>query len=141
MTDAASRPSIATDAGLGGLQLTITAGPARFVVDEPVALGGLDLGPTPHELVQAALASCTAQTLRLYANRKGWTLGAMSVEVLLTRDLGPTPSDQFTRTITLPTGLPEEQRIRLLEIADKCPIHRMLVGTVSIETIWCKATI
>lgn len=141
MTDAASRPSIATDAGLGGLQLIVDAGPARFVVDEPVALGGLDLGPTPHELVQAALASCTAQTLRLYANRKGWALGAMSVEVVLNREPGATPADQFLRTINLPTELSEEQRTRLKEIADRCPIHRMLVGTVSIKTVLGKATI
>jgi len=134
MTASTPRSSFADDAGHGGLQFVVRAGPASFVVDEPVELGGLDLGPTPHELVQAALASCTAQTLRLYANRKGWAIGPLSVEVVLVRQPEATPSDHFVRTISLPADLPQEQRDRLLEIADRCPIHRMLVGAVSIET-------
>jgi putative redox protein len=64
MTDTPHRV-IAEDSGHGGLQILITAGPARFVADEPVTLGGLDLGPTPHDLVGAGLAACTTQTLRL----------------------------------------------------------------------------
>ena len=134
MSEPHIRISVAHDAGLGGLQLTVTAGPAGFVVDEPVALGGLDLGPTPHELVQAALASCTAPTLRLYAKRKGWSLGAVTVEVTLHRDASQTPPDHFIRVITLPAELPEDQRDRLLQIAEMCPIHRMLTAGATIES-------
>ena len=125
---------IAEDAGRGGLQLLITAGPARFVADEPVELGGLDLGPTPHQLVSAGLAACTSQTLRLYANRKGWPLGPVEVAVTHSRDITQTPPDLFTRTITLRGVLDDEQKQHLLEIAERCPVHLMLVRSSRVAT-------
>jgi putative redox protein len=125
---------IAEDSGHGGLQLLITAGPARFVADEPVELGGLDLGPTPHELVSAGLAACTSQTLRLYAKRKGWPLGPVEVAVEHSRDISQTPPDLFTRTITLRGVLDDEQKQRLLEIAGRCPVHLMLTQGSRITT-------
>jgi putative redox protein len=134
MTDA-HRPAVAEDSGHGGLQVLISAGPARFVADEPVALGGLDLGPTPHDLVSAGLAACTIQTLRLYAKRKGWPLGAVEVRVSHRRDIAMTPVDIFDRTIVLGGPLDEEQRLRLLEIAEKCPVHRMLAAGATISTV------
>ncbi len=127
-------PVTADDAGHGGLQLLITAGPARFVADEPTELGGLDLGPTPHDLVGAGLAACTAQTLRLYAKRKGWPLGPVQVAVSHSRDPALTPADRFTRVITLNGVLDEEQRARLLDIAEKCPVHRMLTAGSAVST-------
>jgi len=138
MTDA-PRPAIAEDTGHGGLQILITAGNARFIADEPVSLGGLDLGPTPHDLVSAGLAACTSQTLRLYAKRKGWALGAVEVRVSHRRDITMTPVDIFDRTITLGGPLDEEQRQRLLEIAEKCPVHRMLSGGASVATVLTQA--
>jgi putative redox protein len=138
MTDA-PRPAIAEDTGHGGLQILISAGPARFLADEPVSLGGLDLGPTPHDLVSAGLAACTSQTLRLYAKRKGWALGAVEVRVSHRRDITMTPVDIFDRTITLGGPLDEEQRQRLLEIAEKCPVHRMLSGGASVATVLTQA--
>ena len=134
MTDA-PRPAVAEDTGHGGLQILISAGPARFVADEPVSLGGLDLGPTPHDLVSAGLAACTTQTLRLYAKRKGWALGAVEVRVSHRRDISMTPVDIFDRTITLGGPLDEEQRQRLLEIAEKCPVHRMLAAGATVSTV------
>ncbi len=128
------RPVAADDAGGGGLQVLVSAGPARFIADEPAALGGLDLGPTPHELVAAALATCTAQTLRLYAGRKGWPLGPVHVEVLAVRDPAAAPPDEFRRTITLGGALDDEQRARLMEIAEKCPIHRLLTTGARVTT-------
>ena len=125
---------IAEDTGHGGLQLLITAGPARFIADEPVELGGLDLGPTPHELVSAGLAACTSQTLRLYAKRKGWPLGPVEVAVEHSRDIGQSPPDLFTRTITLRGVLDDEQRQHLLEIAERCPIHLMLTQGSRVTT-------
>jgi putative redox protein len=133
MTDA-PRPAIAQDSGHGGLQILVTAGPARFVADEPVALGGLDLGPTPHDLVAAGLAACTSQTLRLYARRKGWDLGPVEVQVTHRRDISVQPSEIFERVIVLGGVLDEEQRQRLLEIAERCPVHKLLTGGATIST-------
>ena len=133
MTDAPHRV-IAEDSGHGGLQILITAGPARFVADEPSALGGLDLGPTPHDLVGAGLAACTSQTLRLYAKRKGWPLGAVEVRVSHRRDISAKPVDIFDRWITLGGQLDEEQRQRLLEIAELCPVHKLLTAGAAIVT-------
>ena len=133
MTDAPHRV-IAEDPGHGGLQILITAGPGRFVVDEPVSLGGLDLGPTPHDLVGAGLAACTTQTLRLYAKRKGWPLGAVEVKVSHRRDISVKPVDIFDRVITVSGPLDDEQRQRLLEIAELCPVHKLLTAGASVAT-------
>ena len=127
-------PSTADDSGHGGLQILISAGPARFIADEPVANGGLDLGPTPHDLVAAGLAACTSMTLRLYANRKAWPLGAVHVEVTHSRKAGDQPADTFTRRIRLAGDLDHEQRARLMEIAEMCPIHRLLTAGARIVT-------
>jgi putative redox protein len=133
MADQARR-STADDAGLGGLQMLVGAGPARFVADEPVTLGGLDLGPTPHELVSAGLAACAAQTMRLYATRKGWPLGAVHVEVEHAKNAAATPPDQFLVVVRLEGPLSVEQQARLIEIANNCPIHRLLAGGAAITT-------
>ena len=129
-----SRPATADDSGHGGLQILIGAGPARFVADAPVERGGLDLGPTPHDLVSAGLAACTAQTLRLYAKRKGWPLGPVHVAVSHHRDAALTPPDVFTRVLSLHGVLDDEQRARLLEIAELCPVHRMLTQGATVST-------
>lgn len=134
MTDA-PRSAIAEDTGHGGLQLLMTAGPARFVADEPVALGGLDLGPTPHDLVSAGLAACTAQTLRLYAKRKEWPLGRVEVQVSHRRDLSAKPIDIFDRVITIGGPLDDAQRQRLLEIAELCPVHKLLTAGAAVSTV------
>jgi putative redox protein len=133
MTDA-PRPAVAEDAGHGGLQILVSAGPARFVADEPVAIGGLDLGPSPHDLVCAGLAACTSQTLRLYAKRKGWPLGRVEVKVSHRRDISEKPVDIFDRGITLGGTLDDDQRQRLLEIAEMCPVHKLLTAGATIST-------
>jgi putative redox protein len=132
--DTPAIPATADDSGHGGLQILIGAGPARFVGDEPVALGGLGLGPTPHDIVSAGLAACTTQTLRLYAKRKAWPLGAVHVEVSHSRKAGDQPADTFTRRIQLGGNLDDEQRARLLEIANMCPIHRLLTAGARVES-------
>jgi putative redox protein len=132
----ASYPDGATaeDSGHGGLQVLITAGPARFVADEPVEIGGLDLGPTPHDLVCAGLAACTAQTLRLYARRKDWPLGPVKIRVTHRRDINARPVDIFDRVLTLGGDLDDEQRQRLMEIAELCPVHKLLTNGASVMT-------
>ncbi len=100
--------------------------------DEPIRVGGTDKGLTPFELVGAGLGACTTMTMRMYANRKGWDAGAAHVDV--TWEQKDRYDSTFRRTIHLAGDLTEDQRTRLIEIADRCPVHRMLEGTVRIET-------
>jgi putative redox protein len=99
----------------------------RLIVDEPEDNGGGDQGPTPTELLAASLASCTAITIEMYADRKGWDLGDVEVTADFTEASGDTPA-KFKVDIKSPAGLTDEQRERLLVIAHKCPVHRALMG-------------
>src|ERR687895_1658974 len=102
------------------------------VADEPKEEGGEDTGPSPQELLAASLASCTAITMEMYAQRKGWDVGDILVDV----DYEPAQRGSFTRfrmTVELPKELPEDQRERLMQIAAKCPVHRTLEGEVMFE--------
>lgn len=94
--------------------------------------GGDDEGMNPHELLEAALASCTIITVQMYANRKAWPLE--STDVVVTTDSEGTES-HLTRQITLKGSLDEEQKAKLMEIANKCPIHKLLGSNIKIETI------
>ena len=95
-------------------------------VDEPPEAGGSDTGPRPTELLGASLASCIAITVEMYANRKGWNVGPIEVEVEMAYE-GPVPTS-FEVGLKLPGELDEEQRRRLLVIATKCPVHKVLAG-------------
>jgi putative redox protein len=95
-------------------------------VDEPIAAGGSDTGPSPTRLVAASLAGCVAVTIEMYAERKGWDVGAVEVDVDVEYD-DFTPLS-FTVTLKLPAELSDEQRERLLAIAGRCPVHRLLAG-------------
>jgi len=109
----------------------------RLIADEPEAAGGEDLGPTPVELVSAALGSCTAMTIEMYARRKGWNISRLEVSVVREVVNDPTATlegrierrDQFRTRIHLEGDLDEEQRKRLFTIAARCPVHRMLAGS------------
>ena len=98
----------------------------RLIVDEPQEKGGGDQGPTPAELLAASLASCTAITLEMYADRKGWPLSRSRVAVRHDKVAGQTSADVFTRRIALEGPLDGEHTARLMEIAGKCPVHRTL---------------
>jgi putative redox protein len=109
----------------------IEIGGHRLRADEITEKGGDDSGPGPHELLLAALASCTAMTLKVYAERKGWALRDVRVTV------NGQPADGgflINRRLILTGDLDAEQRQRLLEIADKCPVHRTLAGDITILT-------
>ena len=107
-----------------------------LAADQPEDHDGYNTGPAPYDLLCAALGTCTNQTLRMYATRKGWPLQHVQTTVHYTKTTGPAGEirDTFTRTITLtaPT-LTEDQRHRLLEIAAKCPVGRTLQGSASIS--------
>jgi putative redox protein len=95
-------------------------------VDEPTAVGGTDTGPSPTRLVAAGLAGCTALTIEMYAERKGWDVGKVEVDVDVTYE--EFASLSFAVTLRLPAELSDEQRARLLVVARKCPVHKLLVG-------------
>ena len=100
--------------------------------DEPKASGGEDSGPSPQELLAASLASCTAVTMEMYAARKGWDVGEVTVDVDYEPAHRGSPT-RFEMTVSLPKELPEDQRERLMQIAAKCPVHRTLEGEVMFD--------
>jgi putative redox protein len=101
-----------------------------IVVDEPADAGGTDTGPSPGRLLAASLAACTAVTIEMYAERKGWDAGTVEVEVDATYD-GHVPTE-FAVTVRLPAELDDEQRRRLLVVASKCPVHKALTGETTV---------
>jgi putative redox protein len=101
-----------------------------LVVDEPVESGGTDTGPRPTQLLAASLAACTAITVEMYADRKGWDVGRIEVDVDYAYE-GPVPS-AFTVGVRLPLALSDEQRQRLLAVAERCPVHKVLAGEAKV---------
>lgn len=126
---------ITADLGPRGYRVQLQARQHTFFADEPASAGGTDTGPTPYEHLLAALGSCVAITLRMYADRKGWPLERLQVrlrpapshaadcEACETSEVGPT---QFEREISLEGPLSDDQRMRLLLIADRCPLKQTL---------------
>lgn len=110
----------------------ITAGTHEFIADEPTNEGGADLGPTPIQLLAGSLGSCTAITLRMYADRKGWPLQGADVGVTIDRS---STQVSIQRQIRLHGALNETQRARLMQVADACPVHKMLSAAITITTI------
>ncbi len=104
-----------------------------WLADEPTELGGADQGPTPMRMLLGSLGACTAITLKMYAARKGWPL--QDVQVRLSLHPGGTAGGQdIQRDITLQGDLDDEQRARLLQIANACPVHKLLTGEVRIAS-------
>ena len=131
------------ETGNGKFQQEILSGPHRFLADEPVKVGGLDSGPGPYDLLLAGLGACTSMTLRLYAEHKKLPLERVSVRLthnkIHAEDCANCESkegmiDRIDRNITMEGPLDAAQRKRLLEIADKCPVHRTLESEVEIRT-------
>ncbi|AOK56996.1 OsmC family peroxiredoxin [Burkholderia stagnalis] len=122
-------------AHLGALhyRVTLTAGAHTLHSDVPERLGGGDSGPDPHDLLLSALGACTAITVAMYAQRKELPLDSIDVRLAIT-DERPGAPTKIARDITLNGNLTAGQRDRLLEIANACPIHRLLTGDVEIDS-------
>ncbi|MGO4154507.1 bifunctional alpha/beta hydrolase/OsmC family protein [Cupriavidus sp. YAF13] len=149
--DALDVPAAVAEEGLvrveeshaGRYQQRITAGPHHLLADEPVSFGGLNGGPAPYDLLLAGLGACTAMTMRMYADRKGWPLEHVAVtlrhEKIHATDCAECSTTEgkiewIEREITMRGPLDEAQRTALLEIADKCPVHRTLHSEVVVRT-------
>jgi putative redox protein len=126
--------AVAHETGQGRYQAEISTGGITFLADEPVEAGGLGTGPSPYQLLASALAACTTMTLRLYATRKGWAVDDIRTAVGHRREPGAVPPDIFVREIRIEGELDQDQRNRLLEIADRCPVHRTLIAGSQVRT-------
>jgi putative redox protein len=116
----------------GAFKHTVRVREHRLTVDECVDAGGEDAGPDPQELLAASLASCTAITMEMYAERKGWEIGEVEVEVQYSPAERGCPT-KFELVLRLPEEMPAEQVERMRVIAAKCPVHRTLDGEVMFE--------
>jgi putative redox protein len=115
--------------------VTLSDGTHEWLGDEPLESGGANRGPTPHQLLLSGLGACTAITLRMYAARKGWALAGVTVELQLNPDGASAGGGaEIRRRITLRGELTAEQRERLLEVANACPVSRTLSGEIHTTT-------
>ena len=134
---------IVSETRRSGFEQEVSIGRHRLLADEPVRVGGLDSGPGPYDLLLAGLGACTSMTLRLYAERKSLPLERVTVRLSHSKihaadceacETKEGMLDRIERAITLEGALDDEQRARLLEIADKCPVHRTLTSEIEIKT-------
>jgi uncharacterized OsmC-like protein len=126
-----------------GFAQRVTVGSHELVADEPLSDGGTDTGPSPYDLLLAALGSCTAMTIALYARRKQWPVHAVTVRLRHSKihaadcegcETREGRLDRIERDVELAGSLDEAQRAKLLEIANKCPVHRTLTSEIDLRT-------
>ncbi|CDY73299.1 hypothetical protein BGLT_02716 [Caballeronia glathei] len=126
-----AEPTVIATIGSTDFQVQLDDGMHKWVADEPESLGGRDTGPEPASLLLSSLGACTSITLRMYAKRKDWPLEAVRVGLSLTSTAEGTVID---RQIVLTGPLADDQRERLLQIANACPLHKILSGSIRIDT-------
>jgi putative redox protein len=136
-------PDVIVRGNAAGFAQTIEVGSHRLAADEPLAFGGTDMGLSPYDLLLAALGTCTSMTIGLYARRRGWPLEEVTVSLrhakIYAADCAECETregkiDRIERDIHLTGALTAEQRSKLLEMADKCPVHRTLTSEINIKT-------
>ena len=136
-------PSVVVRGSAAGFAQVIHAGRHRLAADEPASAGGTDTGPSPYDLLLAALGACTSITVGMYARRKAWPLDEVTVHLRHSKihaaDCAECETregmlDRIERDIHFNGSLTGEQRSKLLEIADKCPVHRTLTSEIKIAT-------
>jgi len=136
-------PQVIVRGDAAGFAQQVEIGPHRLKGDEPVAFGGTDTGPSPYDLLLAALGTCTSMTISLYARRKGWPLESVTVSLhhskIHAADCADCETkvgkiDRIEREIQLTGALTTEQRSKLMEIADRCPVHQTLTSEINIKT-------
>ena len=139
----AGEASVVVRGGGSGLSQEISSGPHRLTADEPVAVGGADTGPAPYDLLLAALGACTSMTVGMYARRKQWPLEGVTVRLRHAKVHATDCAECETKSgmldridveVALSGPLSEEQRARILEIAQRCPVHRTLTSEIDIRT-------
>ncbi|MTI20620.1 OsmC family protein, partial [Fulvivirga sp. RKSG066] len=139
----ASNKQVVVRTGDDGFTTQVRAGDHSFLADEPESVGGKNLGPTPYDLLIAGLGACTSMTLRMYADRKKWPLEEVTVHLEHSKEHAKdcetcekdnSKIDKISREIELKGDLDDEQRKKLIEIADKCPVHKTLHNEISITT-------
>ena len=106
----------------------------KILMDEPENVGGRDLGPDPFSIFLASLASCTLSTLRMYIDRKEWNIPEIKISLNLSQETEPALKTTIYRSISFTEDISKEQKERLLNIAEKCPISKLLKGNITIET-------
>jgi uncharacterized OsmC-like protein len=142
-SDATAPGDVIVRGDAGGFAQTVQVGSHRLTGDEPVGAGGTDTGPTPYDLLLAALGTCTSMTIGLYARKRGWPLEEVTVALRHSKiyavdcaecETKEGKIDRIERDIHLSGDLTPEQRSKLMEMAEKCPVHRTLTAEINIKT-------
>ncbi|MBG6110269.1 putative redox protein [Flavobacterium sp. CG_23.5] len=120
--------------GLQKYLCTISWRNGSLIMDEPKSIDGNDLGPDPYSMFLASLAGCTLSTLRMYIDRKGWVIPEINITLNATQETGDELTTTISRSITFSTEITTEQKERLLIIANKCPVSKILKGNITINT-------
>ena len=135
--------TVVVEGPISGFRTEVSVNGHRFTIDEPIPVGGTDVGPSPYEMLLAALGSCTAMTLRLYADRKKWPLKRAVVKLrhrkVHARDCVDCEQkaakiDVIDRVLVLEGPLEEAQRAKLLELAERCPVNQTLASEIKVNT-------